>query len=554
MFKVKCDLVQNPIFLLLVVFIAFFLNLGGVPLFDLDEGAFAEATREMLVTSNFSATYLDGQPRYDKPIFSYWMQAISISIFGLNEWAVRLPSALAGSLWLLAGYRFAKEQWDESSARYFVAAMSLILWVMIIARAGTADAWLNLFVSLTLFNMWRFSQNPSRILLLSVYFWMALGLLTKGPVAALIPLLTGVIAFALQGKLTLFFRALVNPLGWIVLLVVVSPWLIMVYQEQGLGFFHGFIFEHNLNRFSQTKEQHGGQLYYYFILLPVILLPFSSALFALIYRIKTYWKKPLEQFLLIWFLVVLTLVSLSKTQLPHYVLYGLPGIVLIIAHHRTELLRHIAGLAFPLIFIFICAILPLLFPYFVTDNLSYDMALLKQYDQFFNVRYLVCSGILLGLALSLTFLIKDSMANRTIYVGVIQSIFVFTLLIEAIAGLQQLPVYNAALHKNPQNKPIIAYQIRMPSFSVYREQVTPTRSPQIGDRVFTKIDKIAELKLAIADLTPVAELQVVFKQGGIVLVDINFAQSAFRMSTSAVPTTLFSTFKSRQLMPLGDKN
>jgi 4-amino-4-deoxy-L-arabinose transferase-like glycosyltransferase len=95
-------------FLLLAVAIGFFVNLGGIPLFDLDEGAFAEATREMLASGTFAATYLDGVPRYDKPIFSYWMQALSITLFGLNEWAVRLPSALASCLWLWAGFAFVK--------------------------------------------------------------------------------------------------------------------------------------------------------------------------------------------------------------------------------------------------------------------------------------------------------------------------------------------------------------------------------------------------------------------------------------------------------------
>lgn len=171
-----------------IVFIAFFINLGGVPLFDLDEGAFAEATREMLASGVYSATYLDGQPRYDKPIFSYWMQAISISLFGLNEWAVRLPSAIAGCIWLAVGYRFVKQQFDQQSALYFVMMMALVLWVMIIARAGTADAWLNLFITLTVTSIWRYRQHPSAKYLLLTYFWMALGVLTKGPVAILVPL------------------------------------------------------------------------------------------------------------------------------------------------------------------------------------------------------------------------------------------------------------------------------------------------------------------------------------------------------------------------------
>ena len=128
------------------LFIAFFVNLWGVPLFDLDEGAFAEATREMLVSGNFAATYLDGEPRYDKPILSYWLQSLSVSAFGMHEFAFRLPSALAASLWLIASYRFVKQEWDEQSALFTVLIMANVAIVGVIGRAATADAWLNLFI------------------------------------------------------------------------------------------------------------------------------------------------------------------------------------------------------------------------------------------------------------------------------------------------------------------------------------------------------------------------------------------------------------------------
>lgn len=531
MFLTQDNLVQNRWFLLAIVLIAFFLNLGGVPLFDLDEGAFAEATREMLISGNFSATYLDGQPRYDKPIFSYWMQALSISLFGLNEWAIRLPSAIAGSLWLFVGYQFVKEQFNLQSAYYFVAMMALVFWVMIIARAGTADAWLNLFITLTVLNIWRYSNNPQRNTLLLVYFWMALGILTKGPVAILVPLLTAGISLSLQHKLKLFLRAIFNPLGWCVLLIVVSPWLFLVYQEQGIGFFHGFIFEHNLNRFSQTKEQHGGQFYYYLLLLPVILLPFSSALIGVVTQFKTFWRKPLEQFLLIWFLVVLTLVSLSKTQLPHYLLYGLTGLVMIIAHYRETLLKSAKGLSFPLIFLAFCGALPFIFSYAFDqirisdthrqDSPSYDTALLSEFNIHFDNQYLIATTLCILAALAITFLSKANNQNKYIYLGVIQAVFVFTVFIEAVAGMQQSPVYNAAQYAINNPKTTTSYQIRMPSFSVYREQITPNRLPSIGERVFTKIDKIDTLADALNAAQIQAHLDIVFQQGGIILIDVN---------------------------------
>ncbi|MES6459380.1 hypothetical protein U6M36_12490, partial [Cutibacterium acnes] len=74
---------------------AFGLGLGWAPLFDVDEGAFAEATREMLQRRDWIATWLNDQPRYDKPILIYWLQALAVAVLGPSEWAFRAPSALA---------------------------------------------------------------------------------------------------------------------------------------------------------------------------------------------------------------------------------------------------------------------------------------------------------------------------------------------------------------------------------------------------------------------------------------------------------------------------
>ncbi len=264
------------------LFVAFFWNIWGFPLFDLDEGAFSEATREMLANSNCAATYLDGEPRYDKPILSYWFQALSVSLVDLSEFSLRLPSAIAASCWMLVCYRFACQQWNRTTALYTVLIMANTLWIVIIGKVAIADAWLNLFLTLTLLDMWRHWQNPGRSILLRVYLWMALGLLAKGPVAVLVPLLVSGIFYLVQGEWRRWLAAIFYLPGWALLLVILTPWLWLVYQDQGIGFFQGFLLDHNLKRFSDTREGHGGNIGYYLIALPLVLLPFSSALFTLL--------------------------------------------------------------------------------------------------------------------------------------------------------------------------------------------------------------------------------------------------------------------------------
>ena len=101
--------------LALAIGVSFFLGLGAVPLFDLDEGAFTEATREMLLRRDFISTWLNGVPRFDKPILIYWLQAASVSLFGQSEWAFRLPSALCATLWVLTVYAFIRKVRGEAA-------------------------------------------------------------------------------------------------------------------------------------------------------------------------------------------------------------------------------------------------------------------------------------------------------------------------------------------------------------------------------------------------------------------------------------------------------
>src|SRR5499433_1436090 len=85
----------------LAVLLSLFFALGRSPLFDVDEGAFSQATMEMFERGDFLSTYLNGSPRYDKPILVYWLQAAAVAVLGVSEFALRFPSALCASLWAL---------------------------------------------------------------------------------------------------------------------------------------------------------------------------------------------------------------------------------------------------------------------------------------------------------------------------------------------------------------------------------------------------------------------------------------------------------------------
>jgi 4-amino-4-deoxy-L-arabinose transferase-like glycosyltransferase len=153
----------------------FLLGLNHSLLFDVDEGAFTEATREMLMSQDWGHTTLNGLDRFDKPIGVYWLQAISVSLFGLNEFAFRLPSALSGWLASLALAKFSEKEWGGRAAvmAAVVSATSLGPWAM--ARTATADALLGLFLVLIFLDLWRSLDHRDHWAGRRVALWVGLG-------------------------------------------------------------------------------------------------------------------------------------------------------------------------------------------------------------------------------------------------------------------------------------------------------------------------------------------------------------------------------------------
>lgn len=89
------QLILAIIWVTVVGAIAFLWNLGTINLIDETEPLFAEASRQMILRGDWITPYFNEQTRFDKPPLIYWLQALAYLLIGVNEWAVRLPSALA---------------------------------------------------------------------------------------------------------------------------------------------------------------------------------------------------------------------------------------------------------------------------------------------------------------------------------------------------------------------------------------------------------------------------------------------------------------------------
>lgn len=507
----------TPLWLALFAFAGFWLNSWAVPLFDLDEGAFTAATREMFERGDFLMTYLDGAPRYDKPILIYWLQAASVSVFGWSEFALRLPSMLAASAWMWVVYRFVLEaSGGKDKALFAAGSLALSPVPGLIGHAATADALLNLLLALTLLDLWRWFESPGRKRLLLVYLWIGLGLLTKGPVAVALPVMV-VLPFALLTRRwqDTLKAAFFIP-GWLLTLAVFLPWAVALTLKDGGDFFRHFLLDHNVGRFNQTMENHGGKLWYYVAALPLIVLPFAAWLPA-VFKQARHWKtEPRTLYLLLWFAVVFVLFSTSKTQLPHYLLYGCTPLFVLFGL-QADAIRHrwLALLPAALFIALLCA-LPTLLPQFVpAGKHAYDRGIVLTIIE--SVRptyYMACIGAAVIVLLAL---IRPNItpAMAALRGGLAVSLAVWCGVLPLLAAGQQVPVQQAAAVSRQIGLPVVAYRITMPSFSVYRGSVTPKRVPVTGELAFTRLDRINDL--AVETGRPQT---VVFKSGGVALVRI----------------------------------
>lgn len=509
-------LTQSPLIAVLAV-VASLWGFWAPPLFDLDEGAFTEATREMLASGNFSSIYLDGQPRHDKPVLTYWAQAGSVLLFGLNEFALRLPSVLAALGWAWALYRFAKPRLGRDTATIAVSVMLLSLYVGFIAKAAIADALLNLFLALAFFSIYRYWEKPGRAALYQTYLWLGLGFLTKGPVALFFPLLVSALFFVLSGHWRRWLQAVFAPLGWLIFLGIVVPWHVMVYLDSGWAFFQGFYLGHNLNRFADPMEGHGGGWWYYLVLAPLMLLPFAGWLLATLAKLRRMAEEPLDRYLWIWFLVVLVFFSFSGTKLPHYLLYGCTPLFLLMARYRDDLNSRLLAYLPPLLLLGLLVLLPQLFSYF-GDRVErvYDRQLLHDGALAFGHTYQWLAGGMLAVAIGIALWRRLRPWQGLVLIGLLQAVLVNGLVLPRVSQVMQGPVKEAALFSRDNGHPLVAYRIYHPSVSVYRQAITERRAPRPGDWVLVRIDRLQEF----LDRDDGLRKTITFQKGTVALVAV----------------------------------
>jgi 4-amino-4-deoxy-L-arabinose transferase-like glycosyltransferase len=339
--------------LLLAGFCAFLFlyGLGQFGLIGADEPRYAQVAREMLERRDWITPVLGGQPWLEKPPLYYWQAMLAYRIFGVSDWAARLPSAFDASLLVLAVYFFLRRfrPGFEVDGALITASSSGIIGY---ARAASMDMALAAAFTIAMIGWWAWRESGKKVYLLAFYGFMALGTLAKGPVA---PFLAVVVIVAYAGavrELRLTLKTLWLP-GMLLFCVIALPWYFAV-QAHNPGFFHEFILEHNLGRFSKNLYHHTEPFWYYLPVTALALVPWTVfVIAAVVHPIRLWWERrdaanqgetdfefQLGIFACCWLIAPVVFFSISQSKLPGYVLPAIPAGALLLVQYLRRHLEH----------------------------------------------------------------------------------------------------------------------------------------------------------------------------------------------------------------------
>ncbi len=319
---------------------------GGYDLLTDDEIRYAEAGRRMLQTGNLVIPEFNGYPRYQKPMLFYWLEALSFLLFGVSAWAARLPAALAGTGVVLLTACLGKALWGQRAGLIAGVVLATSVEMFLLSRMVMTDVVLLLFTqgALACFCLLQLSgasghegadaRRRARLAFL-MHACLAMGVLTKGPVAIVLWAVIIGPWLALRGELGRALRDLQPFRGLALILLVAGPWYLLAHFWSEGEFTRQFFLEENLGRFTSVVNLHCQPAIFFLLLLVPMTFPWTGILPQALLAVRKLRlrRAPFEQ-AAAWFflwqgLVVLILFSFSQTRVWTYTLPVFPALALL---------------------------------------------------------------------------------------------------------------------------------------------------------------------------------------------------------------------------------
>ena len=313
---------------------AFFQFLGRFPLIEPDEGRYSEIPREMLERGDFITPLLNYVKYFEKPPLHYWLNAISFTLFGQNEFAARFAAALCGLLCVLFTYWLGRRLFERRVGLLAAIILGTSGGFLVQARINITDMTLTFCITLCLgaFLLGIRDEGPRK----GMYYYLgyagaALAVLAKGLIGILFP---GAIIFLflLVRKRWRLLGEMRLASGTILFLLIALPWFVLV-SRQNPEFARFFFIHEHFERFLTKVHQRYQPLWFFFPVLLGTMLPWS---FFIPEALRRAWKERRGEhgdtlaYLAIWALFIFLFFSKSNSKLVPYILPIFPPLALLI--------------------------------------------------------------------------------------------------------------------------------------------------------------------------------------------------------------------------------
>jgi len=338
--------VRATAFLLLCGLLLFLPGFFNIPPIDRDEARFAQATKQMVETSDFVDIRFQDDVRYKKPVGIYWLQSAAVetaSALGLPRaelriWIYRIPSLVGAVGAVLLTYWTALAFVTRRGAVFAALMMCSSVLLGVEARLAKTDAMLLLTVVAAMgalarvYLSWQRGEDPEHpSWSWPAIFWTALagGVLLKGPLILMFVALT-IVALAILDRSATWLWRLRPVWGLMWTLVLVLPWFVAIFWRAGETFFTDSIGGDMLSKLA-AQESHGAPPGVYLLLFWITFwpgAPLAGMATPAVWRAR---REPGAQFLLAWLVPSWIVFELVLTKLPHYVLPLYPAIAILTA-------------------------------------------------------------------------------------------------------------------------------------------------------------------------------------------------------------------------------
>jgi 4-amino-4-deoxy-L-arabinose transferase-like glycosyltransferase len=304
-------------------------------IWDANEAFYAETPREMIESRDYVNPSFNYRPRFNKPVLSYWIVAASYRLFGVSEWSERLPIAAAAVVLIATAFALGRAAWSGEAGLFAALALATTPRFLMFARRIFIDMWITMFLGLTLLFFVLADVNPvhRRRYLLLMYTAAGLGVLTKGPVAVVLPALSILIYLVVERRLG-DVRRMMIPAGVAIVSVIVLPWYVALYVQHGWVYIKEFFVDENILRYAQpVGAARRGLLFY----LPVMLSDMFPWSMLLPVALATAWTafvqgpdaatsvNKAQRMLLIWIAAIVLFFTFSQTKEDLYIFPVVPA-------------------------------------------------------------------------------------------------------------------------------------------------------------------------------------------------------------------------------------